>query len=100
MLTQNEINIIIETLKPYNPKRIGLFGSVARNEEKASSDIDILYNFEPPISLFGLVDVQNSLKNSLKKEIDLVSENVIHPLLKAQILHDLKIIYGKREKYF
>ena len=33
MLTQKDINIIINTLKPYNPKRIGLFGSVARNEE-------------------------------------------------------------------
>ena len=45
MLSQKEIDIIIETLMPYNPKRIGLFGSVARNEENASSDIDILYSF-------------------------------------------------------
>ena len=42
MLTQKEIDIIIKTLKPYNPKRIGLFGSVARNEETSTSDIDIL----------------------------------------------------------
>ena len=94
MLTQKEIDIIIETLKPYNPKRIGLFGSVARNEEKISSDIDILYNFDSPISLFKLVDIQNLLQKTLKKEIDLVSENAIHPLLKTQIHHDLKIIYG------
>ena len=94
MLTQKEIDIIIETLKPYNPKRIGLFGSVARNEEKISSDIDILYSFDSPISLFGLVDIQIELQKNLNKEIDLVSENAIHPLLKTQILHDLKMIYG------
>ena len=94
MLTQNEINIIIQTLMPYNPKRIGLFGSVARNQEKVSSDIDILYSFETPISLFSLVDLQIKLKKSLHKEIDLVSENAVHPLLKTQIYNDLKIIYG------
>lgn len=94
MLSQKEIDIIIQILKPYNPKRIGLFGSVARNEETVSSDIDILYSFNSPISLFGLVDIQNSLEEKLHRAIDLVSENAIHPLLKNNILNDLKIING------
>jgi predicted nucleotidyltransferase len=94
MLTQKEIDIIIKTLKPYNPKRIGLFGSVARNEETSTSDIDILYSFNSPISLFGLVDIQNALQNALHKKIDLVSQNAVHPLLKESIFNDLKIIYG------
>jgi len=94
MLTKKEIDIIIKTLKPYNPKRIGLFGSVARNEETATSDIDILYSFNSPISLFGLVDIQDALQTKLQKKIDLVSENAVHPLLKENIFNDLKIIYG------
>ncbi|NDP27024.1 MAG: nucleotidyltransferase family protein [Flavobacterium sp.] len=94
MLTQKEIDIIINTLKPYNPKRIGLFGSVARNEETAASDIDILYSFNTPISLFGLVDIQDALQKKLQKKIDLVSENAVHPLLKENIFNDLKNIYG------
>ena len=94
MLSQKEIDIIIEILKPYNPKRIGLFGSVARNEETSSSDIDILYSFNSPISLFGLVDIQNALQKNLHREVDLVSENAIHHLLKKNIFNDLKVIYG------
>ncbi len=94
MLTKKEIDIIINTLKPYNPKRIGLFGSVARNEETPTSDIDILYSFNSPISLFGLVDIQNALQKKLHKKIDLVSQNAVHPLLKESIFNDLKIIYG------
>lgn len=94
MLTQKEIDIIIKTLKPYNPKRIGLFGSVARNEETSTSDIDILYSFNSPISFFGLVDIQNALQKKLHKKIDLVSQNAVHPLLKESIFNDLKIIYG------
>lgn len=94
MLSKKEIDIIIKTLKPYNPKRIGIFGSVARNEESSSSDIDILYSFNSPISLFGLVDIQNALQKNLHKEVDLVSENAVHHLLKDAIFNDLKVIYG------
>lgn len=94
MLSQKDINIIIEILKPYNPKRIGLFGSVARNEETATSDIDILYNFNTPISLFTKFDIIEELQLKLHKKIDLVSENSVHPKLKTYIYNDLKMIYG------
>jgi predicted nucleotidyltransferase len=93
MLTQKEIDIIIKTLKPYNPKRIGLFGSVARNEETATSDIDILYSFNSPISLFAKFNIVEELQLKLHKEIDLVSENAVHPKLKQYIYNDLKMIY-------
>lgn len=93
MLTKQEIDIIINTLKPYNPKRIGLFGSVARNEEKKSSDIDILYSFDKPISLFIKFNIIEELRFKLHKEIDFVSENAVHPKLKSYIYNDLKIIY-------
>ena len=93
MLTQKEIDIIIETLKPYNPKRIGILGSVARNEEKIFSDIDILYNFDSPISLFVKYRLLEALKNKLYKKIDLVSEKAIHFEIKKYIYNDLKVIY-------
>jgi uncharacterized protein len=93
MLSQKEINIIIETLMPYDPKRIGLFGSVARNEETETSDIDILYSFNTPISLFMKVNIVDKLNIKLKKKIDLVSENAVHPKLKEYIFNDLKLIY-------
>lgn len=93
MLTKKEIDIIINTLKPYNPKRIGLFGSVARNEETSTSDIDILYSFNSPISLFSKYNIVEELQLKLHKEVDLVSENAVHPKLKQYIYNDLKMIY-------
>ena len=93
MLSQKEIDIIINTLKPYDPKRIGLFGSVARNEETPTSDIDILYSFNKPISLFTKFDIIEKLQLKLHKEIDLVSEKAVHPKLKSYIYNDLKMIY-------
>lgn len=36
-----------ETIKQYGIKRIGIFGSVARNQDRPDSDIDLLLDFEP-----------------------------------------------------
>ena len=95
MLTKNQIDIIIETMKPFNPTKIGIFGSVARNEATETSDIDILYSFGSRYSLFDLAGLQIQLQEALKKEVDLVEFTAIHPKLKSQILSDVKIVYGE-----
>lgn len=95
MLNDQQVNIIVNTLKPYNPKRIGVFGSYARNEHSDSSDIDILYLFQSPITLFHLVDIKESLEKQLGREVDLVSENFVNKNIKNEIIKDYKIIYEK-----
>lgn len=94
MLTQSQIDIIIQAMRPYSPTRIGVFGSVARNEDTESSDIDILYQFKNTIGLFKLIGLKQDLEKKLNKKVDLVSEKYIHPKLKPHILNDLNIIYG------
>lgn len=98
MLTQSQINIIINTMKPFNPIKIGVFGSVARNEATEISDIDILYSFNSKYSLFDLVGLQIKLQELLKKNVDLVEFTAIHPELKDRILTDAKIFYGEEGK--
>ncbi len=93
MLSQSQINIIINTLKPYNPTKIGIFGSYSRGENTPESDIDILYSFNSRYSLFDLVGLQNELKSLLKQEVDLVEYSAIHPFLKERILTESKVIY-------
>lgn len=93
MLSAQQINIIIDLMKPFNPTKIGIFGSVARGSSTSASDIDILYNFRDTVGLFKLVSLQNELEKRLNKKVDLVSERYTHPRLKPQILADLKIIY-------
>ncbi|QOR74858.1 nucleotidyltransferase family protein [Cruoricaptor ignavus] len=93
MITQTQSNKIIEILKPYNPKKIGVFGSFARGENLEGSDLDILYEFAEPISLFKKFEIQEALEENLKTSVDLVSEKYLHPLLREEIYRDLKIIY-------
>lgn len=93
MISKIQQNIIIETLKPYHPLRIGLFGSFARNEETTSSDIDILFLLKNPIGLFTLSDLQFELEEKLNNKVDLISENGLNKFIKESILKEVKYIY-------
>ncbi len=93
MISKDQINIIISTLKPFKPSKIGIFGSYSRNENTEESDIDILYSFDSKYSLFDLVGLQMELQNKLKIEVDLVEFTAIHPKLKTRIFNDAKIVY-------
>jgi predicted nucleotidyltransferase len=94
-MDQNEINIsIVKYLRPYNPERIGIFGSFARREETSESDIDILVKFKKTISLLDLARIHRELKQILGRDIDLVTESSIkNERLKRHILKDLKVIF-------
>lgn len=93
MISEKQINIIINTLKPLKPSKIGIFGSYARDENNDNSDIDILYSFEEAVGLFKLIGIKVDLEERLNKKIDLVSEKYANLNLKPAILRDLKVIY-------
>ena len=95
MLTQKQIEIIIQTMKPFNPTKIGVFGSMARNEATESSDIDLLYSFNSKYSLFDLAGLQIKLQELLRRDVDLVGFSTVHPLLRDRILNETQIFYGE-----
>jgi predicted nucleotidyltransferase len=78
---------IVKILKKNKIKRAGIFGSYARGEQKKNSDIDILIKLSKPLG-FGFVGIKFELEDALKKKVDLVTYNAIHPKLKNSILKD------------
>jgi len=85
---------IIEYLESYNPERIGIFGSYAREEDSENSDIDILVRFKETISLLDLARIHRELSNALGKKVDVVTEPALkNEKLKRYIYQDLQIIY-------
>lgn len=93
MLSKRQLHIIIEALQPYRPKKIGLFGSVARNEENDDSDIDILFSLYEPIGLFTLSKIHFELEEKLHKKVDLISENGLNKFIKEKVLQEVKYFY-------
>jgi predicted nucleotidyltransferase len=85
---------IINYLNKYQPARIGIFGSFARNEEGEASDIDLLVNFKIRFGLLQLVRIERELSDILGIKVDLLSENALkNEKLKKYVLNDLQIIY-------
>jgi predicted nucleotidyltransferase len=74
--------------KKYNVSRIGIFGSYARGESGADSDIDILVEFSSPIGL-DFVTLADELETMLMRKVDLVPANAVKPKMMAHIREDI-----------
>lgn len=71
--------------KEFGINRIGIFGSVARDEQNANSDIDIYYEGEP-LSLFKLSELKSKLEETLNIPVDIVRlRNSMNNMLKTRI---------------
>jgi predicted nucleotidyltransferase len=93
MKTIKEIKEIIaghrlELTERYKVKDIGIFGSYVKDQQKETSDVDVLVEFEEPVSLLGLVSAENYLSELLGIKVDLVPRKDIRPELKERILKE------------
>lgn len=81
MRTREEIIGILKKSKPglkksFRVRKIGLFGSYARGDQKPGSDLDILVDVPPTIGL-GFITLADKLERSIGIHIDLVSSRAI-----------------------
>lgn len=66
---------------------LALFGSIARDEARLDSDVDILVDFARPITLFDLVAVQQYLERCLGvSRVDLVPRDSVYPAFHDSIV--------------
>jgi predicted nucleotidyltransferase len=66
--------------------RLYLFGSVARQEARPDSDVDLFFDTDNPrFSLIELVDVQEQVKDILGAETDVMTRASLHPMLRPRI---------------
>ena len=79
---------ILPILHRYGAYRAGLFGSIARGEERDDSDVDILVELAAEISLLDFVRLRLELEEALKRKVDLVEYSCIKALIRERILAD------------
>ena len=75
-------------LRAHAVKELWLFGSAAREELKAGSDIDILVDFTAPVTLFEFTRLRRCLESLLDRSVDLVTRDALKPQLREQILRE------------
>jgi predicted nucleotidyltransferase len=85
---RSQRDAILVLAAKYGARRVRLFGSVARGEAGAASDLDVLVDFEPGRSLLDQVGFEQDLEDLLGCPVDVVVEGGISPYLEATILRE------------
>ncbi len=69
---------------------LAVFGSVARDEAGADSDVDILVDFDPTLSvgLFKFLELQEYLEGILGRKVDLGMPGALKPRMRDRILNE------------
>jgi predicted nucleotidyltransferase len=89
--TPEELLKVIEgnsaAIRGFGVRRLALFGSCARGEDKPTSDVDVLVDLETK-TFDAYMDLKFFLEDLLHRPVDLVLESALKPRLRAGILKE------------
>ena len=88
LLEENE-----DTIRSCGVSRLGLFGSIVREEETKTSDIDILVEFHTGKKNYdNFINLCYFLEDSLKRKVDLLTPEGISPIIKQSIEKEIEYV--------
>jgi uncharacterized protein len=85
---------LVLLLKKRGAKKVSLFGSYARGEQKKDSDIDVVVDFTTPKSLLQLVRIEADVSAELGVKVDLLTRGAVSPYLSSAVSKDAKVLLG------
>jgi predicted nucleotidyltransferase len=77
-----------ELMSRYDVSALSVFGSVARDDARTDSDVDILVEFSRPVGLFQFIELQQNLEALLGSKVDLGTLRSLKPRIKEQVLQE------------
>ncbi|HQR36278.1 MAG TPA: nucleotidyltransferase domain-containing protein [Blastocatellia bacterium] len=96
ILRRNEVLDVLrheksELANRYGVITLGVFGSVARDEAREESDVDVVVTMERP-DLFAMVHIKEELEAALHRKVDIIQyRDKMNPFLKKRI--DQEAVY-------
>jgi predicted nucleotidyltransferase len=79
---------ILEVAARHGAMNVRLFGSLARREERADSDVDLLVDMEEGRSLLDLSHLLQDMEELLGCKVHLVEPEAIHRVIRKRILEE------------
>lgn len=71
-------------------RRLGVFGSVARDDAGPESDVDILVEFDTVPDLFEFAALRERLAEILGRPVDLTTPQALKPRLRSRVLNEVR----------
>jgi len=87
-LLQQKRQQVLEITEGHGARNVRLFGSVARGETTATSDLDLLIEMAPERTLLDVIAIKQDLEELLGCKVDVVTEAAISPYLRDKVLHE------------
>ena len=78
------------TIKSFGVRKVGLFGSFARNEQQPESDVDLLVEFEKGKKNFdNFIHLNFFLEGLLKRRVEVVTTQALSPHIGPHLLKEV-----------
>ena len=71
---------------------VRVFGSVVRGTDREDSDLDLLIDIAPGMSLYAYMGLQLDIEDALGVKVDVCTEDELHPRLKSRILGEARAV--------
>jgi predicted nucleotidyltransferase len=95
----NQIMIYLQNNKDrlkreYHLTKIGVFGSVARDDYNLKSDIDLIVEFEENTpDLYSIKqNLRNEIGNKFKRPVDICREKYLNPFFKKRLISEARYV--------
>ena|SRR4030042_2915556 len=81
---------ILKIASRYGARKVRVFGSVIRGEDRPDSDVDFLIDLEEGRSLMDLGGLLMDLQGLLGRNVDIVTEKGLHWYIKDRVLREAR----------
>ena len=81
--------LLPEFRRRYAVRSFWVFGSYARGEQTAESDLDVMVDFERTPDLYAFVELGLDLEEALGMKVDVVTRDGLKPRARPSVLRDL-----------
>ncbi len=85
-LTQDQVAKVRALGDRLGVRNIRVFGSVARGEADAESDLDLLVDYVPGHGGFAFIEFCQSVEGLLGRKVDVITEKSLHPIIRDRVL--------------
>jgi predicted nucleotidyltransferase len=91
-LLQEKRDEILQIAAHHGASNVRVFGSAARGEARADSDVDFLVNMEAGRSLLDLGGLLMDLQDLLRRDVDVVTEAGLRERIRQRVLAEARLL--------